>query len=448
MKNKHPLLTGAIILTFAGFATRIIGFFYKIFLSRTIGAEGMGLYQMIFPIFGICFSLTAAGIETAISRFVAFETAKKNDRGARRILAAGLLLSVTLALATSFALRFGSHFLAVYYLKEPRCAELLALLSYTLPFSACHACICGYYYGLKQTSIPAFSQLLEQSVRVGSVCLLSSICEEKGIPISPSLAVLGLTAGELISTLFCLTAFTGHASTIYRRKICAPTTRLHVLNTVYALTDCIRQILHMSLPLTGNRLVTNLLTSLESVLIPLALKTYGLSAEASYHVYGTLTGMALSFIFFPNVLTGSISVLLLPSVSEAQASGNHKRISDTIRKALAFCLPFGVLCTIFFLLTGNFLGTFFFQSPLAGDFIVTLAWICPFLYLNATLNSILHGLGLTGSAFRNNVLGITTRILFILLCVPTFGIQGYLWGLLANQLLVTLLCAWILKAYL
>ena len=151
---------------------------------------------------------------------------------------------------------------------------------------------------------------------------------------------------------------------------------------------------------------------------------------------------------FPSVITSSISVLLLPSVSELQAAGDYMRIQATIRKALYFCIPFGSFCTIFFLATGKMLGTFFFHSALAGDFIITLAWICPFLYLNSTLNSVLHGLGRTSIAFRNNILGITIRILFILLCIPSFGIQGYLWGLLANQLAISLLCLGSLREYL
>lgn len=85
---------------------------------------------------------------------------------------------------------------------------------------------------------------------------------------------------------------------------------------------------------------------------------------------------------------------------------------------------------------------------MAGDFIITLAWICPFLYLNGTLHSILNGLGKTSAGFFNNLTGIMIRIIFILLFVPKAGIEGYLWGLLANQLFVTLLNLRALREYL
>ena len=64
--KTHPLITGTILLTTAGLLSRVLGFFYRIFLSRTIGAEGLGIYQMIFPVYGIFFSLCAGSIQTAI----------------------------------------------------------------------------------------------------------------------------------------------------------------------------------------------------------------------------------------------------------------------------------------------------------------------------------------------------------------------------------------------
>ena len=96
-KLKNPLITGTLFLTAAGVLSRIIGFFYRIFLSRTIGAEGLGIYQLVFPVMSLCLSLTGAGIQTALSRFVAEETAKANEAGARLYLMLGLLLSCSLS---------------------------------------------------------------------------------------------------------------------------------------------------------------------------------------------------------------------------------------------------------------------------------------------------------------------------------------------------------------
>jgi len=169
----------------------------------------------------------------------------------------------------------------------------------------------------------------------------------------------------------------------------------------------------------------------------------GLSTADALSLYGILNGMALSFLMFPNAVTSSISAMLLPVISEEQAKGNKRNISMTIEYTIQFGLAIGILCMGIFLRYGSTLGTSIFHEVLAGEFLMTLSWICPFLYLTGNLNSILHGLGKTSVTFLNQLISITIRILFILLLVPFYGIQGVLWGLLASQLI---LCALGLRA--
>ena len=96
LNHKNPLITGTIILTLTGFASRFIGFFYRIFLSRVFGAEGMGIYQLTSPVLALTFSLTAAGMQTAISKFVARETVTKDYRYSFTHLLSGSFCAVYL----------------------------------------------------------------------------------------------------------------------------------------------------------------------------------------------------------------------------------------------------------------------------------------------------------------------------------------------------------------
>ena len=438
-KQLHPLVGGTLLLTAAGLMTRLIGFFYKIFLSRTIGAEGIGIYQMIFPIYGVCYALTTSGAEIAVSRFVSRENGTGRPQSARQVLRVGLLLALGLAIPTAFLLYENAAFLAQHLLRETRTGKLLRIMAFTIPFGACHSCICGYYYGLKKPAVPAAAQLFEQLSRVGAVFLIYRVACEQGAGLSPLTAVVGLVIGEFASMLFCVFCVSGQS---------APPGKSAGSPGAPSPFSLTRQMLAMALPVTGNRLCMNLLASAESILLPLCLQQYGLSTKQALSVYGTLSGMALSFILFPSVLTGALSVMLLPSVSESQAAGDDASLSRTVRKTVSFCLPLGISFTVLFLLFGRFLGNFFFRSTLAGDFIITLAWICPFLYLNHTLHSILNGLGRTGTGFFNNLAGILIRILFVLCFVPRFGIEGYLWGLLAGQLVVCGMNVGSLKDYL
>lgn len=427
-KQKHPLIAGTLILTLTGLASRFIGFFYKIFLSRTIGAEGIGIYQMIFPIYGVCYALTTAGAEIAISRFVSGEIARGKKEQARSILWIGLSMSLALSLFTTLTVYLNADLIALRLLHEARCANLLRIMSITVPFGACHSCVSGYYYGLQKTAVPACAQLFEQLVRVAAVYIIYQVSLEEGLTLSPAAAVIGLVLGEFASMLFTLFAISSESLRTRTQKTAAFPTRSYA-----------KRMFREAAPVSANRVCMNLLGSAEAILLPLTLQQYGLTVERALSVYGTLTGMAMAFIQFPSVLTNAVSVMLLSSVSESQAAGNQNQIARTIRKTIRFCLPLGIACTVFFLLTGKTLGTFFFKNPMAGDFIITLAWICPFLYLNSTLHSILNGLGRTAAGFINNLIGVMIRIFFILTFVPRFGIQGYLWGILSNQLFVAFL---------
>lgn len=420
MKQFSIFLKGTLILTAAGLLSRFLGFFYKIFLAQALGAEGIGIYQLIFPVFSVCHALTTSGMETAISRFTAF--ARKEEKDAW--LFAGLSLSLLASAAAGIVLWGQSAFIAGSWLHEPRCEPLLRILAAAVPLSAVHACFAGSYLGQKKTGIPAAAQLLEQFLRIGTVWLLCSIHTAQGKEITPALAVLGLLAGEAGSALFMLTVTS--ASSAGRASFADYAGRC-------------RRLLQMALPLTGSRLSLTLLQCVEAVLIPLGLRKSGLSAAEALSMYGILTGMALSFLMFPNAVTASISAMLLPVISEEQARGNAGSISFAIEYTIQFGLTIGILCMGIFLHYGSGLGTILFHEQLAGEFLVTLSFICPVLYLTGNLNSILHGLGKTSVTFFNQLAAIVTRILFILFFVPVYGIQGVLWGLLASQLLLCLL---------
>lgn len=411
--SSHPLITGALLLTLAGLLSRIIGFFYRIFLSHTIGAEGLGIYQLIFPIYALTFSLTAAGIQTALSKFVAEAVARK--RQGYTYLYAGLILSLALSFLCTALLYCWADSLAVHMLDEPRCAPLLRVLALTVPFGAIHSCINGYYYGLKRTAVPAVSQLLEQLARVGGVYLIYRIALERGIAITAQTAVWGLVVGEIVSVLYSVS--------------CTRFCRMH-----HSLLPALGQLFTMALPLTANRVLVNLFQSAESIQIPIRLKEFGYTGPEALSVYGVLTGMAMPMVLFPSVITNSVSVMLLPAISEAAAKKEIPYIKNTVKKSCFYCLALGFGCTLIFLLFGRMLGRVVFGNVLAGTFIITLGWICPFLYLTTTLCSILNGLGHTTLTFLLNLSASGIRIFFVWILIPPFGIRAYLIGMLVSYL--------------
>lgn len=426
--SKRSILKGTLILTLAGFLTRFIGFFYRIYLSQAIGAENMGVYQLIFTVYSICFTLYAVGIQTSISRLVAAQIGQNHRKNSRRILLIGIIISVSIAISCSIITYFGSGLIASRFLAEPRCASSLRILALIFPFCGMTACINGYYYGLKKTFVPASTQLLEQIIRVISVYVIALYLGKGNQAMTCDVAVLGVVLGEIASNIFNVTSLFFED----RKKRTSLKERASL-----RLKNILKDLLKVSIPLTSNRLLISLLHSFEAVLLPIMLRKSGLSNAQALSIYGVLTGMVIPFILFPSTITNSFAVMLLPTVSEAQASKNDSLIGRTTAISIKYSLVIGILSTGIFMIFGNDLGLTIYANKTAGIYLVILSWLCPFLYLSTTLSSIINGLGKTHITFFNSVVGLSIRILTILFWVPKYGISGYLIGTLVSQLVLT-----------
>lgn len=281
---KHPVLTGTAILTCAGILSRLIGFFYRIFLSRTIGAQGLGIYQMIFPVYAFCLSGVSAGIQSALSRCCSAALSKGNPRKGWVFFLSGSGLSVGLSLIVSFFLYTRASWISLHILHEIRCCELLQLLAFSLPLCSIHTCIHAWYFSTRRTTVPAVSQLLEQFARVGASYVIYLIFLEQNLAPTPILAVGGMLFGELAACFFCVVCLA------FQKPSYKGTTDFRV-------RSCLWEILTLSVPLTLNRMLVNLLQSTEAILIPGKLEASGLTNAQSLSLYGALTGMALPLYF-------------------------------------------------------------------------------------------------------------------------------------------------------
>lgn len=426
--RKKIFLKGAFVLTFVGLVTRVIGFFFRIFLSRAFGTEGIGIYHLIFPVYALCISLSAAGIETALSRLTARYTSLGRPELAKASFQTALLLSAVLSLFCTALIQIFAHDIAVSALGDARCEPLLKVMSYALPFACVHSCICGYSLGLKQTRIPGISQLAEQCARVLGVYLLYTAAMQESGQAGIILAVCGLVIGEIAGSFYSIFAV--------RRILYTKKAALKCSFSCYA--GCLGDILKHAVPITANRISLNILQSVEVVSIPKSLMLYGFSRSAALSHYGILNGIAMPCILFPSAITNSISMMMLPTVTEIQATSQNRTLRQLVKKVSISCLLLGFFCTCGFLLTADFLGSFVFQSPEAASYIRVLAFICPFLYTNSTYISMLNGLGHTNLAFLINFTGLCIRIAGVFFLIPQTGISGYLTGLLASQIFVFL----------
>ena len=240
--SKQNFIKGTFILTCTGLASRVIGFFYRIFLSHSIGAQGLGLYQLMVPLQNLVLALTTSGIQTALNRLIASQTALKHHREAKNIFCTGLLTAFSLSVGASWILYTNSDFFAGQILKQPLTEPLLQILSFSFPLSAIHSCINSYYFARKKTGIPSGLQLLEQLVRVSSSFLICRILISQNRPVTASIAA----GGALVSELFAASAGLVLIAAEFSRE-------QYSFFQAHSFAARLREICHTSFPLTLNR---------------------------------------------------------------------------------------------------------------------------------------------------------------------------------------------------
>lgn len=414
------------MLTGAGIISRILGFFYRIFLSRTIGASGLGLYQLIFPVFGLCLALSASGIQTAISRFVA------SEKNGRKYLYVGLFLSISISLLFVLFIHFFAPWIATEILKEPRTEQLLQVMVYAIIPACIHSCFNGYYYGRKISIVPSICQIVEQLTRVFGTLLIYYMLLEQGLPLEPIHAVWGMVISEVAGLFLNVTAFLGMKKEFYI------TESMKTKQQTSAFISTVKMLGMMAIPLTLNHVLMTLSHSLENLLLPQQLLAFGYTSDEALEHFGILTGMALSVIFFPSAITNSLSVLLLPRISETKAKGDMCVVLDTIKASVYCGITLGSLCTFLFLLSADWFGKYIFDNTLAGFYIRILSILCPFMYTSSLLSSIVNGLGNASLTLACNLTGCAIRIFSIWFFVPLYGMYAYIISMIVAAVVVTI----------
>lgn len=426
--SSHPIIKGTFILTIAGLLCKLLGFFYKIFLSHIIGAEGLGIYQLVFTVHALAYALTAAGMQIAISRCCAASFSTSDTRKSSHYFYAGFFISTILSIMIAFIFYLNTEFLCTYILKEERCAPLLLPMILSIPFGTAHTCINAWHFSRQKATVPALSQLLEQAVRMISTYIIYLYFLEKQIAPAPVLAAWGILFSELAAMLFSV------ISLFFRSRL------ENIRNlSKKMLQVCGKELFTLSLPLTGNRLSLTLLQSMEAILLPVCLQAYGYSSSEAMSLYGVLTGMALPLILFPSAITGSVSMMLLPSVASLQAEGNTDHLRKTTQSTIKYCFFMGIFIAGICFVFGESIGEALFHNQDAGMFIHYLSFLCPMLYLGGTLSSILNGLGSTSLCFIQNIIGLLIRLLFVWFGIPHMGFWGFFLGLFISQLVSLLL---------
>jgi len=416
---KRAFWQGAFILSLAGVAVKILGALYRIPLARILGGEGMGLYQMAYPIYTSILALSTAGLPVAISRLVAEKLARKDFSGAKRVFRISLAMFALIGLIFSFLVLKYANILAEKVLQDARASYALLAISPAIFFTAIVSAFRGYFQGYQEMLPTAVSQVIEQLTRVITVLAGAIILLPHGLEFAAAGATFGATTGGL-AALLCLIGFyvvTMGQQTVQHRE------REQVQENVFAVGW---QILRIAFPLSIGGLAMPLLQGIDALIVPLRLRDSGLSPARATELFGQLTGMAGSLVNLPAIITTALAVSLVPAVSEAlvlkEASLVEGRIRDCLRLTVLFCLPAAAGLS----LLATPICQMLYDLPEAGLPLNYLAPSVLFLGLYQATSGALQGLNQANYPVFSLItgLGVKSFLNYSLTAMPALNIKG------------------------
>ena len=346
------------------------------------------------------------------------------------------MIHATLAYALVFGsfsaclLFSSSGVIGTRWLHDLRTVAPLRLFAFSLPAIALSSCFAGYFVAVRRVFLSAPVQIAEEILRV----LLTIALLRRTVGTEQALIALALSG--LIADLISATAL-GALFLHDRRRL--PTTSAALPLADNSLASVNHRLLSITLPVAFSAYARSGLITLEHLLIPIGLKSYGMAHADALASYGTLHSMAVPLLLFPSAIIASFGGLLVPELTEAMVRGETKRIRHMVGLSLSLSLIFAVGCSAVMFGFSRELGMLFYRSESAGTYIRALAPLVPVMYLDGATDAALKGLGEQLYSMKVNILDALLSVVLVRLLLPTLGIDGYVITIYITELLNAIL---------
>lgn len=411
---KTSFLKNAAVLTVTGLILRFLGIIFKVWLASEIGAEGVGLYQIVFSVYVLAATFATSGICTAVTRLVTEELALGGKSGVRLLLKRCVFLTLVIAAVSFSGLFFGADFISNTILNQPNAALSIKVASVSLPFMGVCSCIRGYFAARRNATPSALSQIFEQLIRIATVIVSLKLFAGFGIAVTLAAVMLGDTVAEALGCLFIYILYKRDIIKVENKGRKRPPYRIF------------KAVNHIALPITSGRYLNSLLRTAENIISPTSLAKNPRLSDGALSLFGMIKGMALPILFFPSTLISSVSVLLLPEMSEALALGHQKKVKYATEKIIRLTLLVGVFCGAVFLISGDKIGRLLYKSNDVGFLLCALSPIVPLMYLDGICDGILKGLDCQRFTFFSSVGDSALRLIAIPIILPRYGVMGFI----------------------
>lgn len=416
---KSNIYKSAAQVTVFSTVEKMLSFIYRIILSRSIGAEGLGIYQICLSVFSVFLTAASSGIPVTVSRLMAKNTATGNVKGKHSVVTAGVVCTLAFTVPAAIILLVGKN---VYAFMFPgrESVEIFLWLLPGLVLTSVYAIMRGSFWGNKQFLPYSVIELAENAVMVICGCVLISFAHT---PVSGARAAI---IAVLISYVF---SFAVSLAVYFAKggKFTNPKPQL-------------KSLVKASLPITAMRTSTSILNSCVATFLPALLsRACGYSESEALALYGTVLGMSVPMLMIPNSLIGSIAVVVAPEMSEnfyAKRTELLKRdIERTIKSSVLIAT---VLIPVMFTL-GTDIGILFYNNELSGEVIRRFSFMMLPMCISMITTTILNSLNFEVRTLIYFFVGAVVMIGIILGFTGILGINAYMCGLSASFVILAAL---------
>ncbi|MDD3304198.1 MAG: oligosaccharide flippase family protein [Clostridia bacterium] len=421
MRKAKLFIINLIILTGTAILMQTIGISFSVYVSNKVGAESIGLFQLIMSVYAFAITLATSGISLASTRIVSEEIAKGNEQGAKKAIRQCIFFSLICGMIASTLILVFSGFIINVCLHNRITITPLYFIAFSLPFLSMSASINGYFSATRKVFKTASSQLLEILFKIVLTVTLLNIYLPKGLDYACICLVIGTCVCEAFSFFYIFILYL-----IDKRKLG---------NKEKNKNSYVKPILNICVPIAITSYIRSGLSTLKQLIVPVRLEKSGLTCSQALSKYGLVSGMVLPILLFPSVFINSFAGLIIPEFSSLFVTKNYKRINTLTSKIFKTTFLFSAGVFGLFLTFYDDLGRIIYNSSEVAKFLLYLSPAVLIMYIDTVVDGMLRGLNEQVNVMKCNILDlfVSTTLLYFLL--PIYSIYGYIIVIYISELL-------------
>ena len=411
--NKQSLIKGSIILGAAGILTRFLGLFFRWPLIMLIGDEGIGYYQMSYPLY-MFFIAMASGVPVAISKMISEKNATNDINGSFEVMKESAILMTIIGTGTTLALFFFAKQIIILLKWDAKAYYSLIGISFAPIVISFVTIFRGFFQGLQNMTPSAISQIIEQLGRVIFGVGLAVILLPKGIEYSAGGAAFGATAGAVFGASYLYSKYK-------RIKKC------YEIKKIKINTEVLNTILKIAIPISLGTTVSSIMNLIDSILVPQKLLEAGFTKIQATVLYAQLTGKASVIINIPLTISMAICTSLIPIIAEVFILKKERELKEKINVSMKMATIIALPCTFGLFFLAEPIMKLIFPGRFEGiEILKYLSLTIPFIIITQTTTAILQGTGSYMLPVINLLFGCLIKIVLTMTLVPMeqFNIYG------------------------